>query len=323
MGYYLKMPLHSPLIVIILILTIMLDSGALAAGGCYDGIRHCDSYGPSFGAKSQSTTTGGKIKINPAAVPTEDAFGLESITFKTQTDLGFVRGNGRIGAAISPTNSEESFFGPPGFYDPSEFLQHKLDKEKYPSQKTTLATAFNVAQKNGSTFSSYTLRFGVMGRYNRFTHAITPGMGLSGSAGPLSFGVSAYDDQTQMDPDDADNDGLKPLYIYQVRTYSLGLNLNSLVLDYSHLMLNTQEIATVGLYTASLYVKKIIFTVSKRVENSSKQAFNFETQTLETKQIKEDMFGGIQYSVTNNFMLGALYNYYLLHEYSASATLFF
>lgn len=304
------------------ILSFLLGSAALAAGGCYDGIRNCDFYG-IINSPGSSSATGGKVKINPAAVPTDDALGLESITFKTQTDLGLVRGNGRIGAAISPTNTEESFFGPPGFYDATEFLDRKQAREKYPSQKVTLATAFNLTQKKGSAFSSYALNFGVMGRYNRLTHAISPGMGLTGSFGPISFGGSIYDDQTQMDENDADGDGIKPLYIYQVRTYSMGLNLSSLVLDYSHLQLNTEELATVQLYTASLVVKKLIFTLSKRVENSSKQAFNFETNTLETKQIKEDMFGGIQYSLTKSLMLGALYNYYLLREYTVSATLLF
>lgn len=317
------MPFHSPFIVVFSLLILIVGSQSFAAGGCYDGIRFCDSYGPSMGAKSQSATTGGRVKINPSAVPTEDAFGFESVTYKVYTDVGLVRGNGRIGAAISPSNSEESFFGPPGFYDTSEFVQRKIDREKYPSQKMTLATAFNVFQKSGSAFSSYSLKMGIMGRYNKLTSAVSPGMGLTGSFGPLSFGASAYDDQTQMDPEDLDGDGLKPVYMYQVRTYSVGLYLNSLILDYSHLMLNTEETASVDLYTASIIVKSFIFTFSKRIENSPNPYYNFGTGLLETKQIKEHIFGGVQYSLNKNLMLGALYNYYLLHEYSISATLFF
>lgn len=313
-----------PLVNTIFFTLILMISFRSFAGGCYDGVRHCDFYGlVGGGAGSESSSRGGKVKINPAAVPTEDAFGIESITFKSETDLGIVRGNGRIGAAISPSNSEETFFGPPGFYNSIEFYERKLAREKYPSQKMTLATAFNIADKKGSTFSSYALRFGVMARYNRLTHSLTPGMGLSGSFGPISFGGSIYDDQTSLDPDDVDGDGIRPVYIYQVQTYSLGLNLSSLVVDYSHLELNTAQTATVELYTASVFLGKFIVTASKRVENSPKLAFNFDTGVLEVKQIKEDSFGGVQYSATKNIMIGALYNYYLLREYSLVATLFF
>lgn len=293
------------------------------ASGCYDGVVDCDKLRGRFGPSSESSTTGGKVKINPAAVPTADGFGIETITFNSEVDVGLVRGNGRIGAAISPTNSEETFFGPPGFALPEDILERKQAMKKYPSQKMTLATAVNIVQKKGSTFKSYSLKLGLMGRYNRLTHSISPGIGLSGALGPISFGTSVYDDQTQLDADDVDGDGDRPLYLYQVRTYSVGLFLSSLVLDYSHLELNTVEVASVNLYTASLFIKKFIFTASKRVENTLSPYYNFETKSLEVKQIKEETFGGVQYSFSKNFMLGALYNYYLLREYSVTATLFF
>lgn len=307
----------------VLFLTLFVRFEVRANGGCYNGITNCDWSSIGRGPKSESSSTGGKVKINPAAVPTDNAFGIETITYNIYTDFGLVRGNGRIGAAISPSNSEESFFGPPGFADPIETVIRKYERRKYPSQKVTLATAFDLAQKKGSTFKSYSLKFGVMGRYNRLTKEASPGVGLTGAVGPISFGGSVYDDQTKIDLDDFDGDGNSPVYKYQVRTYSLGLFLSSLVLDYSHLSLDTDYVNTVELYTASLYLKKLILTVAKRVENSPNPAYNFETQTLEYKQIKEENFGGIQYSMTKNLMLGILYNYYLLHEYSISATLFF
>lgn len=301
----------------------LIATQASAGPGCYDGIDNCDSASGRNGPTSESSTTGGKIKINPAAVPTAKAFGFETITFDSEVDVGLVRGNGRIGAALSPTNSEETFFGPPGFAFSGETLLRKQAKKKYPSQKVTLASAFNVAEKQSSTFKSYSFKIGLMGRYNRLTQEISPGMGVSGSLGPLSFGASAYDDQTQLDPDDLDGDGVRPLYLYQVRTYSVGLFLSSIVLDYSHLQLDTDELSTVQLYTASFFVKKWILTASRRVENSSNPYYNFDTKSLEVQQFKEDHFGGIQYSLTKNLIVGALYNYYLLREYAVTATLFF
>jgi hypothetical protein len=302
------------------------NSQSFAAGmGCYDGIDNCDGSGGGGGSSrsSSSSSTGGKVKINPAAVPTDSGFGIETITFKTSTDLGLVRGNGRIGAAISPTNSEETFFGPPGFSEFTDWIERKTDKEKFPSQKTTLATAVNIIQKKGTSLGSYNLKLGLMARYNKLTHSLTPGVGLNGAFGPISFGGSVYDDQTQIDDYDINGDPIAQVYKYQVRTHSIGLFLSALMLDYSHLELNTEPLAFVDLYTASLFYKKFIFTASRRIENSSMPYFNFETQAIETKQIKEEVFGGVQYNFTKNILIGGLYNYYMLHEYSLTATLFF
>ncbi|WP_413288043.1 hypothetical protein [Bdellovibrio sp. HCB337] len=311
------------LLLSVISLTLILSSEAMA-GGCYNGITNCDwASAGGRGPAAESSSTGGKVKINPAAVPTEKGFGLETITYDVYTDVGLVRGNGRIGAAISPSNSEETFFGPPGFADPFELALRKYERKKYPSQKVTLATAFDIAQKKGSGLKSYSLKFGAMGRYNKLTKAALPGAGLTGTLGPISFGGSVYEDQTKADPDDVNMDGLSPVHSYQVRTYSVGLFLSSLVVDYSHMSLDTDDTYTVQLLTASLYWKKLILTAAKRIENSPNPAYNFETQMLEYTQIKEEVFGGLQYSVTKNLMLGALYNYYLLREYSISATLFF
>lgn len=308
--------------VLSLLLIIFAPVSSTASSGCYDGVVDCDKPWRGSGARSSSSTTGGKLKINPAAVPTEKGFGFEGLFYKSDVDFGLIRGNGRIGAAISPTNSEDTFFGPPAFELPEETLFRKQERDKYPSQKTTLATAVILAEKKSSTFKSYSLRLGVMARYNRLTTHISPGMGLSGNLGPLSFGGSFYEDQTKLNTA-VDGSGVDVVYLYRVRTYNVGLFLSSLLLDYSHLELDTEEVASVDLYTASILLKKLIITASKRVENTVNPAYNFETKTLEERRIKEEVFGGIQYSLTKNLMVGALYNYYLLREYSLTATLFF
>jgi hypothetical protein len=113
---------------------------------------------------------------------------------------------------------------------------------------------------------------------------------------------------------------------YQVQTYGVGLYLTSLSLDYSHLALQ-DEVGDlpikVDLLTASLVVKKLIFTASCRREDSQVQAYNPQTKALKNQQLKTEYFGGVQFTVTKNIMVGALYNYYLLHEFSGALTLFF
>jgi hypothetical protein len=275
---------------------------------------------------SSNPSTSNQIRINPSAVPTEKSIGLEGIYFNKDTDLSLVQGLGRVGAAISPSNSEETFFGPPGFEIPSETLTRKQNSEKYPSQKINLAAAFDVIKKKGSGLKSYGLKLGAIGKYNKFTNQVHPGAGLTAVLGPFLAGASFYNDETQLDYTQYGLIPSKVVTEYQVQTYSAGISLSSLLVDYSVLRLEekeTKEVSTVRVTTASLLVKKLILTASRRIEESERDAYNYSTETMEVKKIKEEYFGGIQYNLTRNFMLGALYNYYLLREYSATATLFF
>ena len=117
-----------------------------------------------------------------------------------------------------------------------------------------------------------------------------------------------------------------PVIAFDVATYNFGVSLGSLLVDYSVLRMEETEsktTSTVRLITGSLMVKKVILTVSKRTEDSDRDAYNFETKLLTPKKIKEDFFGGIQINATKHLMLGILYNYYQFHEYSLTATLFF
>lgn len=274
------------------------------------------------GSYSSNPSSNSQIQINPSSVPTEKGFGLEGIFFKGTPDLGIVRGNGRVGAAISPANSEETFFGPPGFENSSDLLYRKMNSEKYPNQKVTLASAFILTEKNGSGFGRYGLKFGLLAKYNKYTENIKPGGGLSGVLGPFTFGYSIYGDETRLNDDLPTEQTLD----YQVQTYSAGLFLSSLILDYSHLQLGHSSnsiTSDVSIFTASLLWKKFIFTASKRIENSPRQTYNYDTRQLESAVSKEDYFGGVQYSVLNKVMVGALYNYYLLREFSVTTTLFF
>ncbi len=277
----------------------------------------------SGGASSFTPSGGGRVRVNPSAVPTDKGFGIEGIFFKDEVDLSIVRGTGRIGAAISPSNSEETFFGPLGFEYTPDFYERKYEKEKYPNQKITFASAFNLVDQRGSALTSYSLKMGIMAKYNKQTQGTNAGGGLSGNLGPLTFGGSIYKDETRL----IDSNPYFPTppfdYHYQVQTYNVGLFLNSLVIDYSHMEVRDTEVSTVQVLAATLAVYDFIFTWARRSEDSYKPYFNFETKALETQRVKYEGFGGIQYKLGKNFIIGGLYNYYLLHEYTLSATLFF
>jgi len=287
---------------------------------------NCYSKGTCLGSDSSpssSPSVGNEIRLNPAAVPTEKGFGLETIYYN-DAEWSIVQGLGRAGAAISPANSEETFFGPPSVELNSDYLQRHLDHDKYKSQKYTLSTAFKITKKT-SKKNSLKLNLGVMAKYNKFTKNITPGGGLAGSFGPVQFGGSYYLDETQLSPELDDAARPTPTR-YKVQTYNIGLYLTSIILSYSYLQMNlengdTQSINSV--LTASLFYNRFIFNLAGRIENSSRQWYNPDSKLLESKQIKNDYFGGIQVRLNKNIMLGSFYNYYLLNEFSTTLTLFF
>lgn len=284
-----------------------------------------DNCNGKSGGTSSNPSTGGQVKINPSAVPTDAGYGIEGLFYKDEVDVALIRGTGRVGAAISPSNSDETFFGPPGFENTQDLYERKRLAEKYPNQKYTLAAAMNVVDSRGSGLKSFNLKLGAMIKYNKLTQAFTPGAGFNGVLGPITFGASMYGDQTQL-TDPYYGDAVKTLIKYQVQTYNVGIFLSSFILDYSHLKLEVLEDpnpAEVTLLTASLLIDKFIITVAKRTEESQQLSYNYETKQLEQKLTKETYFGGVQYRVNKNIMLGLFNNYYMLREYSFSTTFFF
>jgi hypothetical protein len=290
---------------------------------CYDVGVNCGSSSKS----SSNPSSGNQIRINPSAVPTQRGYGLEGIYYDSETDFSIVRGLGRIGAAISPSNSDETFFGAPGFEISQNLLARKANKKKYPNQKVNLATAMVLAEKNSTVLKSYALKLGVMGKYNQLNKHVNFGGGLSGLLGPVTFGYSNYLDESQLDYSLLGSDQKQDVK-YRVQAYSLGLSLESFLLDFSNLryvdpLYNYEDESSVKIVTLSFNYKKFIFTISNRLEESYRPMYDFDTKVLITRQRKNENFGAIQYIASKYITVGVLYNYYLLREFSATATVFF
>lgn len=273
---------------------------------------------PAYPSKSSS------ISINPSAVPIEKLWGIEGITYKNDWDVSIVKGTGRVGAALSPTQGEEVFFGPPGLEPDPEYLERKIALEKYDSQKVNLATAFGLLNNKKRGLKQFLLNIGVMGKYNTVSSNLHGGVGLSAIIGPLTLGVARSDDEYVLENEKygLTSDLVIP---YDLETTSVGLFLNSFAVDYSELKMiyEDNEISRVSLITASLLTRKVIVTVSRRREDSYRPAYNFETKSLEIQQVKYETFGGVQVALTKTLMAGLFYNYYLLREGSLGLTLFF
>ncbi len=119
-------------------------------------LKSNSSSSPAYPSKNS------QIRINPSAVPVEKGFGVEAIVFQGGADLALVKGLGRVGAAVSPSNGEETFFGPPGPESDQDYLLRMQDKNKYNSQKVALATAFSVYSNKRSGLKRLNLSLGVI-----------------------------------------------------------------------------------------------------------------------------------------------------------------
>jgi hypothetical protein len=265
------------------------------------------------------------IQLNPSAVPTDPSWGIEALYFDSSVDAALVKGFGRVGAGISASNGEETFFGPPGLEVNSTRELRMKEGHKLKSEKLTLATAVELLSNRGRGLRKFQLNLGVSGRYNGQTKALWPGGGLSGIAGPLTFGYSMTQDDYLMD-NEPPGTAAKEQYRYTSELLSGGLYLSSIALDYSMLRMHGKVEAldsTVTLITATLFLNRWIVTASNRREDSERQDYDYKNKVLKPQKIKEEIFGGIQFAPTKMLLVGAFYNYYLLREFSAGLTLFF
>ncbi|MGZ3722568.1 MAG: hypothetical protein ACXVA9_06540, partial [Bdellovibrionales bacterium] len=264
------------------------------------------SSSPAYPSKNSS------IRINPSAVPTDDSYGGEVLYYGNQWDFGIVKGTGRIGAAISASNGEETFFGSRALESDTDYLTRMQAKQPYPSQKISVAGAVTVLTNKRDGLNRLQLNLGVSGKYNRLTNHTWPGAGLSAIAGPFTLGYALAQDETQTDKI------LETNVKYKSTTMSAGIFLDSFALDYSVLDVNVdgETPARITLLTGSLFLQKWILTLAGRTEDSSRKKYDFQTQSLITEQVKHETFGGVQFALNKVLMLGIFHNYYLLRETS-------
>ncbi len=322
--------MNKALIVFVIGVVLFVVPQVATARLCDASTDYCGDWGGNSSSSTSSTSRGGKIRMNPALIPIAKGFGAEFLFFDGSVDFALVKGLGRIGAAISPSNSDETFFGPPGFEYAEDFYQRKLGRHKYPNQKLTLAAAVGLYDNRASGIKKFTLNLGVMGKYNKVSGAVFPGGGISGVAGPFTFGYSRYGDQTvvitpEIIPVQV---GRIDTYTYNVETFSVGAFVQSLAVDYSILRLLGETSAsqsTATVITATLLFKKSLLTAAMRTDKfaSGRPSFDYGTGGLEYVDKKIEYFGGIQYAVANPLLIGVFYNYYLVRDISFGATIFF
>lgn len=296
----------------------------IAGGVLCSADEPCNARG-IYTRASAGPTKSDAIRVNPAAVPVEKITGIETIYYDSSFDFALVKGLGRVGAAISPSNNEETFFGAPAVETDQQFAERMRERGKYETKKYTLAAAVNLFSTRGRGLLRTSANLGVMARYYTATSHITPGAGLQFSTGPFLFGGAVYQDERQLLPDDpAQDPSGRPSDQSMVSTYSATLNLESFMLDYSVTETRTVQPAKVSVATLTgFWGKRTILTLARRALTSERPAYRFSSESLDYTRQNVEWFGGGQYRLAPFLVLGLYYNYYLVREASVSAIIFF
>jgi hypothetical protein len=280
----------------------------------------CDARGV-YTKKMVGASRTDSIRLNPANIPTEAITGIETIYNKGMPTVGLVKGLGRIGAAVTPSNNEETFFGAPAEESDLDLYDRMSKRDPYDSEKYTFGAGFNIFSNRGRGLSNITWNIGALLRYYGASKSIAPGVGTQLVTGPILLGASVYEDEntyTNSGTGETDNKHSP------VRTYSVGLSLSSLLLDYSIVETEGYQPARAQVGTAALFLgKRTVLTLARREVESDKPRYSFEQKALVVDRTKVEYFGGLQYRVARFLVLGVHYNYYLLREASAGAVIFF
>jgi hypothetical protein len=276
--------------------------------------------GPGYPATSEDSLLG--FTLDPSAVPVREAIGLAAIYYKIRPQYVFVRGTGRIGAAISPSNADDTFFGNPAAETDQDYLYRRQESLPFNQLKVALGVAASLFDNEEKGFSRFQMTLGALGRYIGESNAVKPGGGATIALGPLTIGGAYSLDQTLV----GTREGQDAKRVESVTTsLTAGLTLGSLMLDYTRLTAKREagDETHVELASLNLLLRRFVISGAYRIENSSRGGFDATTRALYSKPVKESVFGGVQFSPLSFLQIGAFYNYFLLEEVSAGVTLFF
>jgi len=266
--------------------------------------------GTSQGTSSRSFS-------DPSSLAGFKGYGIESITGEG-VDFSLVSGNGKVGAGVSGANSDDSFFGNTAKELTSDYEERKESFSKYDVEKYSLAAAFAL---KGSKKSNYSLNFGGMIKYGKESGEVHPGVGVSAVLGPINFGYSFFKDEGINSV--LDSNGEREMIDFEVKSYSVGVNLPYISFDYTVFENNLPSNEFVKIYSGGFFLYKWMFSYARRKESSLRREFNPDTKTFTTNKEKWSTFLGVQYRYKKKFVVGLLANYYQNNELSLILTAFF
>lgn len=279
---------------------------------------------------------------NPAAISLSKGLGIESIHHNGKAQLGIITGTGRIGAAISNSPNDGSFFGNYAIESSNQFRQRAIALDKFEPKKLILAGAFNAF--GGDSKSGLQGDIGVIYRRHTALDKDYFGGGFILSFNQvISFGMSTYKDVHYVELSGktdyyVDQLGGKTQVIYPVNptiynyeteytvnSSVMGIKFSKLALDNIKFLTVSDDISldktTVDIYNLSYFHNTWIFSYGRRFEISNKEVY--DDFSFKVQKDKSDTFLGAQYAMTNGLLVGGFFNYYLFGEVSLGLTYFF
>lgn len=282
------------------------------SGGNLKSTSSAQSRGLSFPSTSSVSST------NPSRINTDRGFGVETIQYRGDYDFGVASGTGVVGGAFSSTTTEGSFFGNTSKELLSVFRERKLARKKLKGKKFTFATAFKIiGADDNDRFWKPTVNLGIISNYNEEVKKYGGGLGLSVIVGPFTLSGTRFSD-TYRNPLN-NNEIIK----YYINTYSAGLRLFNISIEHTLINNFNDSRDEINLTTATVFTKFFMLTYGHRKEFSDFPRFDYHNTKFIAEREKDDEFGGIQFTLGKNFLLGFFYNYYLNRNGSVSFTAFF
>lgn len=264
-------------------------------------------------------SSGSSTQFNPATVSHDRGFGVESfIQSGNPMNYSLVTGTGRMGAAFISSGNENGFFGNRLIENGDEYLNRRLEKKQYQSQKYNGAFGVGLLKNN-----RVNLDLGVSAKYNKNIRQLNPGAGVSLRWGPVSMGVSQYKDDVFI-PTDSFGLGQNYQESFSVQTFFAGVKIKNLFLDAGTISTKFDgfdETFHIRIYSAAFIFRNFLFNVAQRQEETGLQ--KFKEGALVTQRSQSSTYFGLQYSAHKLLVLGVHYNYHLLDEVSGSVAIFF
>ena len=274
----------------------------------------------AFGAAR--STTGASLpnntaaaSINPSTISVDRGLGAETLIYKGDYDVSLVGGTGAIGSAFAVGSQEGNFFGATPIQDYAEYLNRKIDGQKYESKKLSGMLAFNL-WRNRKKNASFKVNLGVIGKYNQDTKKTGGGLGLSLKIKNFSMGVARHKD-----------DHKSTAYVgageFYTNTVSLGFQFSSLAVDWTYMKNNMFTPNRVRLLTATMFLKKFMLTYGLRDEEGIYPYYDRDLKILNPQKENGEAFLGVQYSAHKNLIFGLFSNYYLVDDMTLGVSFFF
>lgn len=292
---------------------------------------YCPGSRSSSRSSAQSVPSAGSAAgLNPANVAKVRGFGLETVFQSKNSPLfNVVTGNGKIGALVSPTQ-ENTFWGNRAIEIDEVYLERRQAKKQYKNKKLSLSVGANLYNSKKMSFD-----IGASVKRNPDLKKLNPGVAASARLSIFTMGFYYTRDDVKLELGNYINPYTQTPYStmyngstytekYNMLTYTVGIQLDKFTADAGFIKTRynfyPQE-TYIQLWSVSYTHKKFLFNLAQRKEYSGN--FHYLSGVMVQQRKKTDYYYGAQYLYNKHVLAGIAYNHFLLHELSASLTLFF